>query len=259
MNFDFAKYLTYAVLLTGIVVLIDRFLWLKKRKLNGKKEPLVVEYCRAFFPVLFIVWGIRSFIVQPYRVPTGSLEPTIVPGDFIAVNQFAYGLRMPVVNKTFVPIGEPKRGDIALFRWPVNPKIVFVKRVVGLPGDHVVYKDKILYVNGKEATQKAIGDSFDVDPSSGVSQPVQVKQENLLGIVHKIFVHAQGGETQNIDVTVPKGHYFMMGDNRDNSDDSRMWGFVPENNLIGKAFGVWMSWNSVDHSVRWKRIGHGIH
>lgn len=256
MIMDFAFYLTTLVFILGVIVLLDVLFWRKKR--GDNKEPWWVEYSRSFFPVLLAVWVIRSFLIQPYRVPTGSLEPTIMPGDFIAVNQFSYGVRFPVLNSKIITVGEPKRGDIALFRWPVNPAVVFVKRVIGLPGDHVVYKNKVLYINGKKMTQRFIGTGFDYGNAAGQIQPVDIYEENLNGVKHKIFRHAQGGETKNYDLKVPAGHYFMMGDNRDNSDDSRFWGAVPERNFIGKAFGVWMSWDPINSKVRWNRIGTGL-
>ncbi len=258
MMFNFAFYLTIAVVITGVITLIDRLFFYKKRRAVGKKKaPTVVEYARAFFPVLLIVWILRSFLIQPYRVPTGSLEPTIMPGDFIAVQQFAYGLRLPILNKKIVSIGEPQRGQIVLFHWPKDPKIVFVKRVIGLPGDHVVYKNKVLYINGKKMNQTFLHDADDLG-SYGFRRLVEVKQEDLDGVKHKIYVQPIGGETQDYNITVPPGHYFMMGDNRDNSDDSRQWGFVPEKDLIGKAFGIWMSWDPLENDIRWNRIGKGL-
>lgn len=255
MTFDFALYLTIAVVITGVMTLIDRMFFYKKRRILGKnKPPVIVEYARAFFPVLLAVWVLRSFAIQPYRVPTGSLEPTIMPGDFIASQQFAYGLRLPVFNKKFLNIADPKRGQIALFRWPKDPKIMFVKRVIGLPGDHIVYKNKVLYINGKKITQKFLYNTHDVG-DDGYRRLVEVKQEDLDGVKHKIYIQPFGGETENYDIVVPSGDYFMMGDNRDNSDDSRQWGFVPEKNLVGKAFIIWMSWNSLKHEIRWSRIG----
>ncbi|NNM58223.1 MAG: signal peptidase I [Legionellales bacterium] len=252
MNVDFPLILTIAVLVTGFIALCDILFFAKKRP--AKRKPnFLIEYSRSLFPVLFIVLVIRSFIVQPFRVPTGSLEPTVMPGDFIAVNQFAYGLRLPVLNTKIIPIGEPKRGDIVVFRWPVDPRIDFVKRVVGLPGDHVVYRDKVLYINEKEATQTLVGQNVDVEPTGNIS--VQEYEEDLNGVKHDIFINPNGGEMQDVDVIVPAGHYFMMGDNRDSSADSREWGFVPEENLIGKGFFIWMSWNSENHKVQWKRIG----
>lgn len=258
ITFDFPFVLTMLVVISGIVYLLDVVILAKKRE-QGKKASVLVEYSRSFFPVLFIVLIIRSFIIQPYRVPTGSLEPTVMPGDFIAVNQFAYGLRLPIGNYKIVPVGKPKRGDIVLFHWPVHPSIIFVKRLVGLPGDHVVYKDKILTINGKIASQTRLTTGLDVEPDSPPI-PVEKRSEDLLGVVHNIQVRADGeGETANIDVVVPPNCYFMMGDNRDNSDDSRMWGCVPEANLVGKAFAVWLSWDSEQKSIRWQRIGKLVH
>lgn len=258
MTFDFAFYLTLAVLITGVLTLLDVLVLARKRLASGAKQSMLVEYARAFFPILLIVWVLRSFLIQPYRVPTGSLEPTIMPGDFIAVNQFDYGLRLPVINKKVISISEPKRGDIALFRWPVNPKVVFVKRVIGLPGDHIVYKNKVLYINGVEAKQKFIKKTVDYGNAPGQTRVVYKMQENLNGVKHDIFIQPVGGETRNYDLIVPPHEYFMMGDNRDDSDDSRSWGFVPEKNLIGKAFGIWMSWDPVHHRIRWNRIGMGV-
>jgi signal peptidase I len=254
--FDFMAILTILVLTTGIISLIDILLWARKRK-KGAKKPIIIEYSRSFFPVLLIVLLIRAFLIQPYRVPSGSLEPTILPGDFIAVSQFSYGLRLPVLNYKIIKIGEPKRGDIALFRWPDNPSIIFVKRVVGVPGDHIVYRHKILRINGKIADQKLIGRTLDIEPDN-VPVPVQEKMENLLGVEHHIFIRGIGGDIGTVDTIVPKGFYFMMGDNRDASDDSRFWGFVPEENLIGKAFIIWMSWDPENHNVRWNRIGKTV-
>ena len=258
MSFDFSFYLTVALLVAGGISLIDIAFFAKKRRLKHKtKLPMVVEYARSFFPVLLVVWILRSFIVQPYRVPTGSLEPTVLPGDFIAADQFAYGLRLPVLNVKIINTGEPKRGQIALFRWPKNPNIIFVKRVVGLPGDHVIYKNKVLYINGHEEKQTFLYNTNDVG-NYGYQRLVHVKQENLSGIKHKIYIQPAGGETKNYDLIVPPGHYFMMGDNRDNSDDSRQWGMVPEKDLIGRAFGIWMSWDSMHDKIRWDRIGKGL-
>jgi signal peptidase I len=257
MIIDFTFYLTLAVIITGIIALLDVLFWAKKRRLTGAKQSLIVEYARAFFPVLLIVLLIRSFIAQPYRVPSSSLAPSILPGDFIAVKQYAYGLRLPVLNTKIVEVSEPKRGQIFLFRYPVDPNITYVKRVIGLPGDHIVYKNKVLYINGVEAKQKLLKSTHYID-ENGVYFTENLMEEDLDGVKHQIFVQPEGGETQDIDVVVPPGHYFAMGDNRDNSGDSRAWGFVPEANLIGQAFWVFMSWDAnasgVD-KIRWNRIG----
>lgn len=254
---EFTLTLTLIVIVMGLVSLIDKIWFDKKRKAIHKPMPIVIEYSRSLFFVLLLVWVIRSFLIQPYRVPTGSLEPTVEPGDLIAVSQFAYGIRLPVLRKTIISIDEPKVGDIALFHWPANPLTLFVKRVIGVPGDHIVYKNKILYINGKEMTQKTLGSGLDVEPGMA-PRAVELKQEDLMGVKHNIYVRKTGGETGDFDITVPKGMYFMMGDNRDDSDDSRFWGYVPEKDLVGKAFVIWMSWDPFKHRIRWSRIGKWV-
>lgn len=264
MSFNFPLILLILTIASGLIWLIASLFWIKHRKpTSGKiKHPLLVDYARYFFPILLVVLIIRSFIVQPFRVPTGSLEPTVLPGDFILVNQFAYGLHFPAFNWEILPLGKPKRGDIAVFHWPVNAHKDFVKRVIGLPGDNISYVNKILYINGKKIPQKLIGYAVDSNNPSGPAWTVKVMQENLLGIKYNIYRcanesnHCPLTTVQNFhDVIVPAGEYFMMGDNRDNSDDSRYWGFVPEKDLVGKAFLVWMSWDSAKHRIRWHRIG----
>lgn len=257
VNYDFPFYLTLGVAVTGVITLIDKLLWAKARVEAGGKQPKIIEFSRSFFPALLIVWIIRSFIIQPYRVPTGSLEPTVMPGDFIAVKQYSYGLHLPVINIKILNIGEPKRGDIALFYYPEDTRVRFVKRVVGLPGDHIEYKNKILTINGKTMDQEFQGTTLSDEPGQIPTIVVHLK-EQLNGIKHDIYVRPNAGMNQDIDVVVPKGHYYMMGDNRDSSLDSRIWGFVPEENLIGQAFGVWMSWNSNQKKVRWNRIFTGV-
>lgn len=254
---NFPITLTMIVIVTGLISLSE-WLFFSRHRLTGQPRGFILEQSRGFFPVLFLVWIIRSFLIQPYHVPTGSLEPTVLAGDFIAVNQYAYGLRFPIGNVKFVNIGEPKRGDLVLFYAPPNPAIVYVKRLVGMPGDHIVYKDKVLYVNGQEAKQSFVGTGEDVEPGMEPQFMVR-KQEDLLGIQHDIFIKPEGGQTDNFDVTVPDGMYFMMGDNRDNSDDSRYWGFVPERNLIGKAVRLLISWDANAHHFRWDRTGKAIH
>lgn len=255
---NFPVSLTLLTLGTGVIFLIDQ-LWLKKRRqAAGAPAGVLTHNAREFFPILLIVWVIRSFIIQPYQVPTGSLEPTIMPGDFIAVKQFSYGVRFPIGNFKLWSTGEPKIGDIVLFYFPPDPTKVYIKRTIGTPGDHIVYKNKVLYVNGQEATQEYLGMDQDVEPGQ---PPISVKKirENLNGVQHEIFVQPFGGETEDFDIVVPPGQYFMMGDNRDDSADSRVWGFVPEQNIIGKAFGIWMHWDPENHRIGFDRIGKGIH
>lgn len=249
--FDLPFVLTALMLLTGAITLLDVLFFSKKRA--TATPPMLIEYARAFFPVLLLVLLIRSFLIQPYRVPTGSLEPTIFPGDFIVVSQYAYGLRLPVLNTKILHIGEPKRGDIALFRFP-NDRTLYVKRVVGLPGDHLVYHNKTLTINEVMIWQTPLGMELD-----SASVPVQVRSEHLDQVTHKIFIRPGYKEWENIDIIVPAYSYFMMGDNRDNSSDSRERGLVPEENLIGKAFGIWMSWDSEKNSIRLERIGKKIY
>ncbi len=260
MIIDFTFFLTLIVLVTGIIALLDTAFWRQQRLaalgVSTKAEdkpPLLIDYARSFFPVLLLVLIIRSFLFQPVRVPTGSLEPTVMPGDLIAVNQFAYGLRLPVLNSKILSISEPKVGDIVVFRWPVDEKVNFVKRIVGTPGDHVVYQNKQLTINGRKIPQTYLHDGVDVGPGDDI--PVQVKQEDLLGVKHHILVNPFRGDFHDVDVVVPNDKYFVLGDNRDDSTDSRSWGFVPEKNLIGKAFYIFFSWDNKNHKVRWQHLG----
>lgn len=250
-NISILTILAILTLASLVVWQVDRLIFAKKRQEKNIKEPVLVEYAHSLFPIFVIVLIIRAFIIQPFQVPTGSLEPTIMPDDFVAVSQFAYGLRLPITGTKVIGIGEPKTGDIAVFHYPVNPRVDFIKRVIGVPGDHIVYKDKVLYINGKEMKQTYIADGMDIEPN-GASTPVKIMREDLNGVIHDIQVKESGGATADFDFVVPAGYYFMMGDNRDNSADSRVWGFVPEKYLVGKAFVIWMSWN---HGIQWSRIG----
>ncbi len=217
----------------------------------------LVKFGRSYFSVFLTVLLIRSFIFQPFKVVSGSLEPTVLIGDILAVNQAAYGLRLPLIHKKIMNTGEPKKGDIALFYYPVDPSLVFVKRVIGVPGDHVEYKDKTLKINGKIISQQDIGYGFDEEPNRS-PQLVLKKRENLLGIKHDIFINRYF-HAENVDVTVPPHMYFMMGDNRDDSDDSRHWGFVPEENLIGRAYRVMVSFDGESMKPRFDRTLEKLH
>jgi len=250
---NFALVLVVLTLLSGLIYAVDWLFWAKKRG-KTKKPGRVVEQARSLFPVFLTVLLLRSFLFEPFRIPSGSLEPTLLVGDFLAVNKFSYGLRLPVLEKKILPIGEPKRGDIAVFRWPPKPSYDFIKRVIGVPGDEIEYRHKTLYINGKLIQQRFI--EYTTDESSGKS--VARYQETLNGIVHDIFLRPDV-PTTDFSIHVPQGHYFMMGDNRDDSADSRFWGFVKEENLRGKASLIWMSWNGNTDSLRWRRIGTRIH
>lgn len=261
MNFDFELILFYATVIAGLIYLFDvLFLVKKRRRTQGHqaeiKHPLIIDYARSFFPILLIVLLLRSFLFEPFRIPTGSLEPTLLIGDFILLNKYEYGIRLPVIRKEIIKVNEPKRGDIMVFRWPPNPSYYFIKRVIGLPGDKISYINKELYVNGEKIPQSFLQDSM----ANGEGHEWQVKEyeENLLGVKHKIFIDPAKQSRDFKDIVVPKGMYFMMGDNRDDSADSRYWGFVPERNIVGKAVMVWMSWNSDKTNVRWNRIGKKI-
>lgn len=250
---NFALLLVILTVFSGIVYLLDVLFWAKKRK-AGQKPGRIVEYSRSFFSVFLIVLILRSFLMEPFRIPSGSLEPTLLVGDFLAVNKFAYGLRLPVWEKKVVSIGNPVTGDIVVFRWPPDPSFDYIKRAIGLPGDKVSYHNKVLTINGVEMKQTFV--KYTIDESSG--RPVAQYRENLNGVVHDIFIRTDVPAV-DFEVTVPVAQYFMMGDNRDDSADSRYWGFVPDENLRGKAFLLWMSWNGKTNSFRWSRIGTFIH
>lgn len=264
MNLDFPAILVILVLFSGVVTLVDWIYCLGNPALKKLKKPILIDYSRSFFPVLLVVLLIRSFLAQPYRVPSGSLLPTVIPGDLMLVNQFSYGLHLPVWYTKIMSNGTPQHGQIALFYWPVNPKVTFVKRVIGVPGDHISYINKVLFINGKEATQTPAGDS--TDSNGPLSWSVKVMEEDLDGVKHKIFVcdansvNCPNNDAHNFyNLVVPPGEYFMMGDNRDNSDDSRDWGMVPAKYLIGKAMFVFLNWDPNPphwyNKIRFDRIG----
>lgn len=246
---NFALVLVLLTFSTGIIYLIDALFWAKNRSIQDKPAKLI-EFSRSFFPVFLIVLLLRSFLVEPFRIPSGSLEPTLLVGDFVAVNKFAYGIRLPVIEKKIIPISNPKTGEVAVFRWPPNPSYDYIKRVIGEPGDHVVYRNKVLTINGVEMKQDFI--QYTLDENSGAQ--VAKYREHLNGVEHDIFVRPDVPAV-DFDIKVPSGYYFMMGDNRDDSADSRFWGFVPDDHLRGKAFLVWMSWNSHTSMVRWSKLG----
>jgi len=254
MDYDFSFFLVLASLVTGIIwggYLL--FLKLSKIDPTTREEPLLVEYAHSFFPIVFIVLILRSFIAEPFRIPSGSMMPTLLVGDFILVNKFTYGVRLPVLNTKVVELNSPERGDIVVFRFPKNPTVDYIKRVIGVPGDKISYYNKIVYVNGKQAKQASLG-SY-----QGVGQGVNMTGaehfvENLAGGEHSILVKHGLPSVEGVFV-VPDGQYFVMGDNRDNSNDSRYWGTVPEENLVGRAFFIWMSWDWQHKGVGFDRIG----
>jgi len=206
--------------------------------------------------VILAVLLLRSFLVEPFRIPSGSMMPTLLVGDFILVNKYAYGIRLPVLNTKVADLGSPERGDVVVFRFPKDPSIDYIKRVVGVPGDRVEYRNKTLYINGEQVAQIPAG-SY-IGSGSGLSMSgADVRREALGEVEHDILV-VPNMRGVPADVVVPDDHYFVMGDNRDNSNDSRYWGFVPDENLVGKAFMIWMNWDSAAGGVAWNRIGNSI-
>lgn len=261
MDVDFSLVLVCLVAFCGALWLLDSFLIRKKRDAEIEEyrrsqtknkseeevqaqlallaqEPIVIEYAKSFFPVLLIVLTLRSFLVEPFQIPTGSMIPTLEVGDFILVNKFAYGVRLPVIGTKLFEVDEPKRGEVMVFI-PPHVDQYYIKRVVGLPGDTIRYEDKNLYINGEMLSKTFVG-PITVDTSIGDLSGTLYSE--LLGDVEHPaqFIDAAGNRRTRTTWVVPNGHYFMMGDNRDNSADSREWGAVPETQIVGKAFAVWM-------------------
>ncbi len=286
MSWDFALVLFSLLVLTGIVWCLD-FFYLRSRRRAGavaamaavgssvtgldhaeaarirqqaydkaNRAPWWVEYCVSFFPVIFFVFALRAFVVEPFRIPSGSMLPTLQSGDLILVNKFQYGIRLPVLDTKVIELGVPKRGDVMVFRYPVDPSVDYIKRVVGVPGDVVEYVNKTLSINGKVVDLVRDGDYFEPDRSAYVGRYA----EQLGDVKHKVLLNKQAGQDYmaisnypyrdnceylgtGVRCTVPQGHYFMMGDNRDNSLDSRYWGFVPDKYIVGRAFFIWMNFS----------------
>jgi signal peptidase I len=222
------------------------------------RQPAWLEYTASFFPVILLVFVLRSFLFEPFRIPSGSMLPTLEIGDLILVNKYNYGIRLPVINKKVVEIGQPRRGDVMVFRFPLNPSQDYIKRVVGLPGDRVEYVNKRLTINGQPVPMKRVDPYYDVDRMQTYSQFI----ESLGAVDHRVitsdsippglgggFPNTHPGACQysgsGVVCQVPPGHYFMMGDNRDNSEDSRFWGFVPDENIVGRAFFIWMNFGNI--------------
>lgn len=235
MDIDFAFWLLLATLLAGGIVLLD-MAWLRRRRAASASQPVVVEYAHSFFPILALVLVLRSFLAEPFTIPSGSMLPTLEVGDFIVVNKFAYGLRLPVVGVKVLDIGEPARGDVLVFRFPQQPSISYIKRIVGLPGDTVSWRDGTVLINGE-----AVAKDF-VRREVLVAGGAELLFRETLGEHEFTMRRIEGRDPfgRSWDVAVPSGHYFVMGDNRDNSTDSRAWGFVPDRLIVGKAFYIWM-------------------
>lgn len=272
MAFDFPLILVVAVALTGFLALLDVVYFAPRRRtaiaqyekdavaFNSEvrerlgKEPLLIEYGKSFFPVLAVVFVLRSFIVEPFQIPSGSMIPTLEVGDFILVNKFSYGIRLPVIDQKIIPINDPERGDVMVFKYPEDTRINYIKRVVGLPGDTITYtSEKRIFVNGHPIAEQFLGD----EPGSLGS--ARLYTEMLGAEKHLIRKEMRRRVEPSREWQVPAGHYFMMGDNRDNSKDSRYWddlsiplelqGMVPDEYIVGKAFAIWLTWADPKFSV----------
>lgn len=263
-HYDFEFFLLLASAVTGLVWLVDRLFFSSKRTKDSKgvafSEPLLLEYSKSFFPVLLVVLILRGFLFEPFRIPSGSMMPTLLVGDFILVNKFSYGLRLPVIHTRLTDGDKPKRGDVAVFRYPRDESLDYIKRVIGLPGDHIGYYNRRLTINGKplqtefDHQYQGLGELNNMIGDNGcdkVSASCSVLIEKQDKVDYTIMNNLQVNRSSDGELFVPAGHYFVMGDNRDHSSDSRVWGFVPEENLVGKAVMIWMHWD-------WRSNGSGL-
>jgi signal peptidase I len=268
---DFALALVVLTIIAGIIAGLDRFVFEKARQayvssgnvavfityfVKQDQDTLksefggmlpIAENARSFFPVLLVVLVLRSFVIEPFQIPSASMVPSLEVGDYILVNKFNYGLRLPVIGTKILEVGEPQRGDVMVF-FPPNDKRYFIKRVIGLPGDEIRYINKQLYINDELVTQTVLAE---VPPVRPVTQVIKEQLGNIDHLVH----HDKRIYRGDFVTTVKPGHYFMMGDNRDNSSDSRVWGQVPEQNIVGQAFAIWMHWQSFSDLPSFNRVG----
>ncbi|MBC7184069.1 MAG: signal peptidase I [Marinobacter sp.] len=265
MDIDFPLVLVVLTFATGLIWLADK-LFLRERRLAASrsggdeesvgtrvsgdaeepKEPYLVDLSRSFFPVLAIVLVLRSFLVEPFQIPSGSMLPTLEVGDFILVNKYAYGLRLPVAGTKILDVDDPQRGDVMVFKYPKDGETNYIKRVIGEPGDRIRYQDKQLFINGELVETRFIARL----------PPMELLREDLGEVEHDIFLTmGRSGASGEGEWLVPEGHYFVMGDNRDNSNDSRYWGMVPDELVVGKAFAIWMHWKSLTSLPSFDRVG----
>lgn len=269
----FALFMLVILLVSGAIWLLD-ILFLRKKRIASHlqlpPDPWYVEYSKSFFPVILLVFSVRSFVVEPFKIPSGSMMPTLLAGDYILVNKYVYGLRVPILNSVFYPMGQPQRGDVFVFHYPPEPTIDYIKRVVGLPGDQIQYRDKQLTINGQVVALDFVEPyhyGLNIGAESGSPREVNVTasrlREQLGSVQHDVLIHDIQNQYQTSSlgdrlmqgetITVPEGQFFAMGDNRDNSADSRVWGFVSDRHLVGKAFFIWFNFGE------WQRIGQRIH
>ena len=258
---NFALILFLLLMAAGAIWVADHY-WLKQKRAADAGDPWWVEYGASFFPVILAVFLLRSFLVEPFKIPSGSMIPTLQVGDFILVNKYTFGIRLPVLNKKVLDIGTPQRGDVMVFRYPENPSLDYIKRVIGLPGDKVAYQNKRLSINGQEVPLGKTEDYLDKERLYYTPRYI----ETLGALKHEILIEDDAPSfitqttqfpfrdkchynSSGVVCEVPAGNYFMMGDNRDNSQDSRFWGFVPDENIVGRAFFIWFNFSDL------KRIG----
>ena len=265
---NFALIMFVLLVITGAITALDRYV-LSRRRAAHEREPWWIEYPKSFFPVILVVFLLRSFLVEPFKIPSGSMMPTLLVGDFILVNKYTYGIRIPVINHKVLDVHQPQRGEVVVFRYPDDPSLDYIKRLVGMPGDRVTYKNKELTINGEKIKAATDGNYSYIE--SGLSFVSATRYQEELGAHrHAILTQSEiptvrlegvmsfpnrnncNYDESGFSCVVPPGHYFMMGDNRDSSSDSRYWGFVPDQNIVGKAFLIWWNFDEL------KRIGHSI-
>ena len=273
VHFDFEVLLLGLTAITGVIWLVDSLVFAPRRSREAMSkaahEPLVTEYSRAFFPVLLLVLLIRSFWIEPFRIPSGSMMPTLLVGDFILVEKYAYGLRFPVWHFKMTSSDGPKRGDVIVFRYPRDESQDYIKRVIGLPGDNIGYYNRRLTVNGtpvetiNNGLYPGLGDVNGMRDAGGCDRRgarCEVFFEQIEDLSYTVMTNPGSTYSINGEIVVPEGQYFVMGDNRDHSNDSRVWGFVPEQNLVGKAIRVWLHWDFRSNGTGFdiSRIGNKI-
>ncbi len=254
MDFDFAIILVALTAVSGGIWLADTLFFAKSRRVNAEQAqeevplPVAVEYAKSFFPVLFLVLVVRSFLIEPFQIPSQSMLPTLEVGDFILVNKYEYGLRVPVLGYKFLEIGEPARGDVMVFKNPEDNVTNYIKRVVGVPGDVVRYTNKTLFINGEKIFEKLLA-------ALPAGAPRELIFEEVLGeSTHRIIKRNDRNVLGESEWTIPEGYYFMMGDNRDRSKDSRFIGLVPDENIVGRAFAIWMHWEKIFSIPSFSRV-----
>ena len=259
---NFALIVFGLCVVTGVLWFADRFLWQPKRDPQAAR-PIWLEYTAGFFPVIFVVFVLRSFIAEPFSIPSGSMIPTLRVGDLILVNKFSYGIRLPIIHTKIASTGLPQRGDVAVFRYPQDESVDYIKRVIGVPGDIVRYENKRIIVNDTPIPTKSLDPFFDsgrialqFEERHGEKTYQTLNDDDRMGMGFLPQSGDRGCQVtdQGLRCVVPQGHYLMMGDNRDNSSDSRVWGFVPERNLVGRAFFIWFNAGEV-MSGKFDRLG----